>query len=1316
MDFRPRTIQEDDAPISLVTEEGKDLPVTMHDADTLYTDRGVGQRLLKVKAAEVPKITPIDGFSPGSSLGVAQTKATKSLMNQYGYNRQVVTGTDMFGRQLVDIQTKQGDSYGDFLIQHGITQPDNYTSDEALTKRSIQGFQDAMLQHVAKTPVQKAREIVDFSLSQGTTIARPRADTVEEFQDYTSATSNKGLGQQEKDIKALEARLLSPEITSLQKAGIQKKLNLAKESYQSNLNAPQGLYMNSVEGSNMYSSGELGRAWDTGWVGVEDSAAGMLSYLGDVFESKTLKNEGKDWSILNQRKRRNIDLTVGDRDVTGGTLTTLDDVEQDFSKVFQYIGTSTLQYGPQMAVMIGGSAAGGALAGVLGPVAGALGASVVPMAMGISDVYSEMPEDEKDPLLATAVGAAVGLVDKMGFSKGAIRGVDLLTKEGIEKVANKIAVSKNISVKEATTVLHKEVLKMGKDYAEVVKAVAKDQLKSKENLIGLLGEITKRGGKEAATEAVQEAMQYSAIREGTSLDFNWSELHDRVKESAIVGGILGANLSTPGAMYDRSNFNHQLNLLSGIESRPRTNTSLMEQEEIARNGHKLDDIQLAGSLRNYASSTGKNLSSIDDLIQPGTQRNTLWKDFKSLLTNGGLFSQTRDNNLAPYTLFQGGRELAGLFDANSVRGVYEGMSPFKRIHAIANSAMSLLPGAAALRKMFNTDNAKDIGTIVMDSLNNNNHAGARAYRAHLDEMGGALADSLDSLGYSTGWNSAEVRSPDFFLKNQIVDPNLVRASEQDFIDALNKHYVPSGIMPSKLDTAFVADLVNRIKSDFTHREMTDLKSLGVLNNPAFNKFRSKDLEHNATRMVEMISRGAVRNTIFGAQGEVVANGIQKMIDKGEITSAEGSQLAMNLKEMIEAFDGRLNQSTSPLIRGATENLTFATMMVYMDTSLFANLAEIAYGALGLSPKNMVKYFGLTAKEFAKDIAAKFTQAGSKLTGGVIHKQTETDLSKNQSLIQHTGHAGKMNDIAFNVGANLNTQAKRNLSKLMFKFNMVESAVNASRAARGAIAADEINNLVSIIAESPNDNDTTRWARDRLSYYRMNPDEMVSIYKAVGQISIDRLNSMNPSDPLYAKLGTQLTNGITNFIDEFSSRPEPGSTAKIFDDHRFALFTQFKKFTWHFSSNVVPQLWKMYIARGTPQYTYSAFSMLMLSFALAYSGMYLKSLLRGEEQEDDESKLTKRLKQAFDYSMGAAPADLYNMASGATATRADGTLKNSPLQTFVGLSPSLNLAKSTGADIYKIATKEDDSKQKSNLIRRIPVFGEIPALRDMYSKE
>jgi len=1316
---------EEERPLQVVftDDSGRKIPVKAHDADTYYDAKGKGYRDVGFNAAETIKLTPTGGIAVGSKMGELQSKLAQELTNQYGFTNIKKQGTDIFNRDLVK-RTNGSQGIDDFLIANGIIKPNQNTTRAQMDALTFQELDSALNPASDNTPVGKARALVNNLLREGTTIVRPMLNTAEEYQDWKSATSNKGLGQQSETIKFMEDRLKSPNLLASDRPALVKQLAATREAYQRNLNLPTDLYLGSVQGQNEGRSTEFGRAGRIGLLGLKDSLANFKEYFGDLVGSNTLQEAGKNDTKDNDRERKLIDVSAGDRDPTGGTTTNLGNVDvKSISSLARFVANTGLQYGPQMATMVAGSVllapVGAAVAGTAGAVAFG---SLVPAGMAIADVYGEMPDKEKSVMLASFTGLAIGLVDKFSFSRNAIVARDLVHAAGIENIAKKIALSKNITTDAAKQLLSKELYTMGKDYATVVTAFAGEQLMAKRGLTDLLGNIAKHSGIEGGTELIQEVMQYGAVTAGSSNDFNWKTLYDRAKEAAIVGGMLGGVMHTVPGMYDNSKFNQELNMASGVETKARTANSTMEEEERKRNGGiKLSDIDVAARL--MGSQTTMNPDDLQSMILDKNDMPTMAKNAAGLVESGGLFSQSRDNLMRPFVNFPGGRMIAGLLDANSVRGVYSGMSAFKRIHMITNSVMSALPGSRTKFELFGTDNPARIGETLLSSLAGVPHAGATRYRLVLDEIAQHLSNQLFNLGPNVQWNISDISQPDFFLKNQIVDPVLVAANEKEFLDALVGQQKAANALSfdpnANIDVAAFQALIDRVKENFTHMELTELKALGVLENPLFNKFKSKDVDNNVAKMVGMISRSAVRKAMFGSKGEVLAKGVQMMVDAGEISPQEASKLAAGLQDQLDAFDGRHHKSDSPTRKWVEDNMTFVTMLTYMDTSLFANLGEIVFGSLGLGPKDMVRYFGKVAKTFSQDVFSKGTQLAGKITGGAVRGREEGDNSKMIREAEFTGHLGRMNDIAFNIGANLNTQSKMNMSRLMFKINLVESATNAARAARASIASDEITKLVGALANMPKDtnNDTSRWIRDRLSYYRMDPDVLVDLYNNIGTLSFDTIEQLPTDSGLVLQAKEAMLPGIINFVDEFASRPEPGSTAKLFDDQRFRLFTQFQKFTWHFSSNVIPQLWNMYLKRGPAEYSYSAFSALMLSFAVAYAGMYMKAAMRGDEEDgDDERILSKRLGQAFSYSVGQAPASLYDQVSRVTDKRADGTYRTNMLEDLANLSPSISLLRNTARDAYGIATKENDDAEKKRLIQRIPFFGEIPAARHHFDKK
>lgn len=1306
------------APHKFIDEYGNPVEATLHDADTMYTPDGTGIRFGGgVNAAETTKLTDTGGFSAGSSLGNAQTQAVESLISDYKYLPDFTSGA--YKRKVANPTKATGETLSRDLIAHDIVQPTGYTPNSDIEARSLERFSTMMNPDAPKTKLDVARDLVAETLSAGRVIPRLQADTIEQYQDYTTATSFKGLAAQEANIKDLEKRLLSPKINDQQRETVRATLEKLKENYQRNLNAPQNIYTGSVEGTNKQGGygvmGEWDRALDQGLLAVKENAANMLDYFGDATNDKQVVQTAKFVKGEVAREQREVDLKAGDVDPTGGTITTVDDVIAEPTKAFRFIGTTLLSQGPLMATMVAGSVAGGIVGGIPGSV-------IAPVAIGIGDVYGEMPDDEKNVLAAGAIGSAIGLVDRLGLAKGSIKALDLIKKDSAEKVIAKVATLKGISIPSARDLVNVELKSIGKEYATLVHATAVNQLVAKKGLRDLITQITLHAGQEAATEAVQEAMQVLGIASVTSVDVDYEKLLTRVRDSAVAGGILGGALNTYSSLQERSLFNQELNLLSGIETNKRSDNSLIADEERKRNGKMLSDIELANRLSvanvpmSY-DSTGKS-KGLDELVAGG--KPSLASDAATLLTEGGLLSQSRDNALRNFIGFQGGREIAGLLDANLVRGVYSGLSAFKRIHMIANTVMSKLPTLAQKATLFGTTDGKEIGTkLLRASRGGAANKATRDYMDLLDKMGYELAQEVMALSpVTSGWSPVDIIQPNFFIDNQVVDPVLVRQNEREFIDTMMKHWNTNGTPGVTSDPTYFTELTSRIKDNMTHREIRELKDLGVLSNPVFDKFKSKDVEANTVKMVGAISRGAVRSAMFGDKGEILAKGIYKMLEAGEISKEQAASLAVDIKQQLDMFDGKLNKIKNPLARGIQENMVFMSMMSYMDTSLFANLGEVVYGGLGLNPSQIATYFGRTAKIFAKDVFAKLTQVGSKISKGAIKSVDEVDISEELKLLGQTGHYGHMNDIAFNIGANISTQSKRNMSTIMFKANLVESATNAARAARASFAADEFNSLVSIIAESPVQNNLTRWARDRLQYYRVDPDEMVKLYLDLGSIDKETLEDPSKNQAFVAKAKELIRIGTVNFVDEFSSRPEPGSSAKLLEDHRFSLFTQFKRFTYHFSSNVVPQLWKMYVKRGDVKYTYSAFNLAMVAFAVSYAGMAMKAALRGEDDQDEEKVFLKRMQQAFNYSWGQAPGDMYNMAATVAGTKTgNASVPESIATTATKLSPAMGLASSIFKDTYKISTGKDVSdKAKTDLIKKVPVLGEFPIARTYFEKD
>ena len=90
----------------------------------------------------------------------------------------------------------------------------------------------------------------------------------------------------------------------------------------------------------------------------------------------------------------------------------------------------------------------------------------------------------------------------------------------------------------------------------------------------------------------------------------------------------------------------------------------------------------------------------------------------------------------------------------------------------------------------------------------------------------------------------------------------------------------------------------------------------------------------------------------------------------------------------------------------------------------------------------------------------------------------------------------------------------------------------------------------------------------------------------------------------------------NFINNAVALPAAANRPLIYQDPRFALFTQFQGFIATFTANHIPKLWGEYVKRGTPAMKYNAFATMTTMIMLGFASQYLKDLLKYAFDEEE----------------------------------------------------------------------------------------------------
>ena len=151
--------------------------------------------------------------------------------------------------------------------------------------------------------------------------------------------------------------------------------------------------------------------------------------------------------------------------------------------------------------------------------------------------------------------------------------------------------------------------------------------------------------------------------------------------------------------------------------------------------------------------------------------------------------------------------------------------------------------------------------------------------------------------------------------------------------------------------------------------------------------------------------------------------------------------------------------------------------------------------------------------------------------------------------------------------------------------------------------DYIEDNLQLIADADPDNITNevQEAREMLRNLGMNVDDMLQLRGEMmkGPLSAEQQQVFDDN----------IREGMFNWINDAVALPQSANRPLIYQDPRFALFTQFQGFIATFTANHIPKLWGEYVKRGTPSMKYNAFAVMSTMIVLGFASQYLKDLIK-----------------------------------------------------------------------------------------------------------
>ena len=1161
------------------------------DADTLQDAQGNNLRIAGIQAPEVEKV--IGGqYKLGTAGGQAATDAISSLARSQGFTNIVpvldANGEplkDEFGRAVVDLKDSTGKSFESALLESGVMDPTKYetTSDADRLTHSIGQLrreQAALKGEVGDSPWDAARQqVLDGMEAEGAKQQGFRRAALDEAS--LAAANAHGLG-----------RFYQQDNVQIRDPG----RSLDNQSL------------------NPFSD-----SWEQGWLGVQEGAYGFIEMLGE----STGVNYFDEVGEAGVQRIRN---KLGDE--YGTTVLDWKDVD-GFDTGLQYITNNMAMSLPYMIGTIGAAGVSAAAAPVIGGVA-ATGVALSPGLIYSGQVWNEM-EGEKSAAVALSSGVAQAALDRLGLSflTGTAKGVggkDLL-KRGVDALVNK-GMTRDQAEKAVAAASRKELAGFLGDAA----TIAKQQVTAKQAAKALLTKGAVGAAGEGLTEVGQETIAYTGAVLGSDKEFDWAELHERQVAALIAGSALGGAFSVPGTAYDIGAWADVAVRQAPAEAKRLSQRGAWAQEEIEKHGRVQTVKELNEETSDYLKTAG-DVVTLEERVaaDKARKRERTFEEKAGDLVNAipGLFSGSV-RHIIPESLQARSRTARKMADkfGGQLQRVFSGAAYENEKHHRVSIYKNMVP---IPNKFFANQNGGKIPTNdqkrqISDKVYQTMWAAIDPKTGNMDVNSIAdpeikkLAIQMENLSNNM-WLDQKKHNPDLGkLKNYLaryksLNKESVSKHKDKFIQLLHtKKGVPlddaKNIAEAIINDANVNDFgeaYSTIKGEFTpgsHQK----RSLDLAEDADFADFMNQDLFANISAAAKSAARYTTQQEFVGRNGSKVAADIQKiqqeLIDAGADPSeaaAEANKLAAGMQNFLDAESGNYKRAQSKFgkdLEKIQKNFMTWSTLAGLPLAAISSFVEFALTQKALT-KSQMSDLKTTGHEMGKMFWDWFGK-GSEWSG---KRHYDSNPSAGQNRLQNLGYYEWDVGAATVTGTTEVKASQQRIFDIYFNVTGLTQWTNFTRALRGTIAMDFIEDHMQLIMDSDPANVTNevQESKEMLRNIGINVDDMVAIRTEMEK---------GPLTPeMQQMLEDNLREGMFNFINDAVALPQSANRPLIYQDPRFALFTQFQGFIATFTANHIPKLWGEYVKRGTPSMKYNAFAVMSTMIMLGFASQYLKDLIK-----------------------------------------------------------------------------------------------------------
>ena len=1219
------------------------------DADTLVDKEGNSFRLQGYDAPEISKYNESGKqWSSATAGSGAATPAIIELARKQGFNNVVkLEGTDATGqRGMVDLRDDKGRSFTTELLKSGALEAGEYTSKEDL----------------------EAIAVAD--------LFRDRADPNSEFGKSAAEITEAIAAQSSQDLnfkkQALNESWLANGQGQFAKGGVQFR------DYDRSL-------------SNK-SNNPLSDSWHQGWTGVSEAAYGVLDLVGDRAGIDSLKDIGE--AGINRARTRLSDY--------GTTLTSYKDVD-GFGTAMQFLGNNLALSLPYMAITTGATLAA----------APTFGASfAAPVSIYTGQVWNEM-EGEKSATVAIGAGILQAGLDTLGF-KGAVKvgsmksmwngAVDQLVKSGV---------SRDVAERQLANATRREMATLSGDAANV----AKQQLGAKQTFQDLVQRSIMAGGFEGSTEGLQEATAYLAATSGSDKHFDGEELKERLIAGAVAGTSLGSAFGVAGKAHDYGAWADVAYRLAPADAKFDSLNAQFAAEEKNVYGRVASVEELAADARARATSRiGATLedranadrtrrssqSTLDEVTERGLNLSSLWQGSTRNIFHPELQRRSRSARILA-DMFGGNlqRTFSGAGFENSK---HHRVAIYKNLVPIPETVWAALrPG----KRMWVPDKI-EASNEIYEQLNAAVDKDGKFDPRLVPEGPAAavirkLGDDLNILSNRMHGDQAKYNPDLGFINNYLFKYKSIskKAVEQNavaFQQLLQKEYKYSPDEAKKLtDTIRDNPEVNNIEEAFSvvkggivpgsHRKRT----LNMSENQAFKDFMEQDIFANVSTAAKSAARYTAHQDYIGKNGEVISQLLDDMAQEG-VEPDTINKVARQVQDYLDAESGNYKRPTSDagkLAMRIQKSFMMYTTLAGLPLATVSSLVEAALVSKGLRADQLP-----LLKNAGKEFSQMMWDGGKEFINLAAHKESKDwSESAGQKKIRDLGFYEWDVGAATVTGVSEVNSAQQSFYQSFFKWNGLSGWTNFTRAARASIAGDYLFDKARTIFEHRLSGDPKtreiQEAEEGLRNIGVDVDQYVDLVNLHGPMSAEQ----------EAFMESQTREATFNFINEAVALPQSANRPLIYQDPRFALFTQFQGFIATFTANHIPKLWGEYVKRGTPAMKYNAFATMMTMIMLGFASQYLKDLIKygGKTPHLEGADYVQRGVRASGLlGTGERVLDQFFPLYDQRSDGVGGWVFNSS----VGESPALGFAKNLGQGAGHVITGEGE-KLANNALKATP---------------